>query len=817
MIYFCAQQNRRNLVMKHPSLNGIDFIEVAIDKTLGNSQLQLTLLKDGSKLNLSAEQIKVSGGNANTQITINQILPPNNLNPRLYTLLVKGCGDFSTYSLKLTANPNTEDPPPGIDPQLAEVNFSFKAGCSTSGDCLNPAVCGPAQNSKPDINYLARDYNGFVQTMLDRMAVLNPGWGETHAADLGVALVELLAYTADHLSYQQDAIATEAYLGTARSRISLRRHARLVDYWLDEGANARAWVFIRPAKTAPDPLSIPAKTYLFPGLPGVPAAIAPDSRLAAQLMDGSQLGFATLQNSLLYQEQNEMHFYTWSDTNCCLLKGSTQATLADNYSSLQVGSVLIFEEILGSTSGLPEDANPAHRWAVRLTKVQTKDYLNQPLIDPLSDPLKPQFLTLIQWDSTDALPFNLCISAQGKPNISVARGNIVPADQGIWQDWEDLGTVPTTVAVNTDCSCTNNGAPTATAKLRYFPRIAKSPLTFARSYDSKEAAKPATAFLQSDTVPQPQLHLKDDKNRIWSVLKELLSSNAAQTVAVAEIERDNSVFVRFGNGEYGMQPSEGTQFFAQYRTGNGSIGNLGRDALGHVLSNAAIAEVRNPLPAAGGRDPESMEHIRQHAPTAFMQQLRAVNEDDYGLMAAQNPAVAQARASLRWTGAWHTAFVSINPSSGQTANQTLLSEVNDLLDCYRLAGVDLQVEAAVIVGLHIGISICVSPEHFQSHVRDALLQRFTSGYQPDGSPGLLNPQNFNFGQTLYTSPFIATAQSVDGVISATMTLFERLDNPLSNVSSQGYLTLGRLELARCDNNPDRQDYGIFELYMDGGK
>ena len=57
-----------------------------------------------------------------------------------------------------------------------------------------------------------------------------PGWTERHAADLGVALVEILAYVADHLSYRQDAVATEAYLGTARSRISLRRHARLVDY-----------------------------------------------------------------------------------------------------------------------------------------------------------------------------------------------------------------------------------------------------------------------------------------------------------------------------------------------------------------------------------------------------------------------------------------------------------------------------------------------------------------------------------------------------------------------------------------------------------
>ena len=80
--------------------------------------------------------------------------------------------------------------------------------------------------------------------MLDRLALLVPDWRERNAADVGIALVELLAYVGDHLSYQQDAVATEAYLGTARRRVSSRRHARLVDYLMHDGCNARAWVHV---------------------------------------------------------------------------------------------------------------------------------------------------------------------------------------------------------------------------------------------------------------------------------------------------------------------------------------------------------------------------------------------------------------------------------------------------------------------------------------------------------------------------------------------------------------------------------------------
>ena len=83
--------------------------------------------------------------------------------------------------------------------------------------------------------------------MLDRLSLTVPGWTERSAADVGVTLVELLAYAADNLTYRQDAIATEAYLGTARRRVSVRRHARLVDYHLHEGCNARAWVHVEVA------------------------------------------------------------------------------------------------------------------------------------------------------------------------------------------------------------------------------------------------------------------------------------------------------------------------------------------------------------------------------------------------------------------------------------------------------------------------------------------------------------------------------------------------------------------------------------------
>ena len=61
----------------------------------------------------------------------------------------------------------------------------------------------------------------------------------------GVTLVEgSWPSVGDHLAYRQDVVITEAYLDTARLRTSVRRHARLVDYAMHDGVNARAWVAV---------------------------------------------------------------------------------------------------------------------------------------------------------------------------------------------------------------------------------------------------------------------------------------------------------------------------------------------------------------------------------------------------------------------------------------------------------------------------------------------------------------------------------------------------------------------------------------------
>jgi predicted phage baseplate assembly protein len=352
--------------------------------------------------------------------------------------------------------------------------------------------------------------------------------------------------------------------------------------------------------------------------------------------------------------------------------------------------------------------------------------------------------------------------------------------------------------------------------------LANQPLTFAVPYDTNVPADQmpsASSFLSpGPATAKPQITVKSDDGQIWQPTEDLLSKDSEYAGFIPEIEWDGTAHLRFGDGTYGEALTSGVSFAATYRTGNSSAGTVGRDGLAHVLmaGSAFITGVRNPLPAAGGVDPETMQHIVQVAPFAFQSQLRCVTAADYGTMAQTLGGVSQAQGALRWTGSWYTAFVSIDPTS--LWSTSLASEIKSGLDLLRMMGVDLVVEEAVFVGLNIGLDICVAPGYFRGDVYEALWQLLVTGDSCTGTPGMLDAANFQFGQTVYASPIIAVAQSVTGVASVTLATFERMDQPTPlGEAPPTQLLMGSVEIPCCNNDPNHADRGSLTLALDGGK
>ncbi|HMI93902.1 MAG TPA: hypothetical protein VK509_21155, partial [Polyangiales bacterium] len=559
MELICANDPRREAVRSLSGRNGLDYVEVDSDdrrvlRVFFLGALPKELARDRPGLE---RYLRIEGGERITDLRILDADPQGASNPErdsVLSLRLDRSGDFSSYTLRLTGVE-------GIDPRYEAASFSFVIGCPSELDCRPLEVCAPQLDETPPSHYLAKDYASFRQLMLDRLAVLMPAWSERHAPDLGITLVELLAYAADQLSYYQDAVATEAYLGTARQRISVRRHARLVDYALHEGCNARAWLHLHVSGKLELPadrvafvtgLSDPARDDSAPLSPEDLAALPAGSYEPYEPLLAPQIDTIALEPA-----HNEIAFYSWGRRECCLLKGATSASLLDGWRSssqgsdeperalqIAVGDVLIFEEVLGPLTGLAADADPARRCAVRVTRVERA-------VDPVypvafaaagteltagataSGNTLPTPVLEIEWHAQDALPFALCVSALGAApecayveRVSVARANVILVDHGRSLPPEDLGSVPQVNGAQC-CECEGQPQPTRRKAGRYRPWLSSAPVTHREALPS--AARAASSITVQDLRNAlPQVQLRDELGAAWHARRDLIASDAEE-------------------------------------------------------------------------------------------------------------------------------------------------------------------------------------------------------------------------------------------------------------------------------------------------
>ena len=847
MIYFCCDERRRAFVRDHGLVNGVDYNGIDFLEVLDNDApvasdrqrfLFVHFLKPLAAPPLTANNVLIQGGERTRGITVLAATIGTGDQANVFTVEVDKPGDYSIYTLRLVQDVNHAlrgsgggEPPLGFDPVLSAVSFSFKIECSSDFDCRTDQSCSVKPATEPEIDYLAKDYNSFRQLMLDRMSVLMPQWQERNAADLGVALVEVLAYVGDHLSYQQDAVGTEAYLDTARRRVSVRRHAKLVDYYMHDGCNARAWVQVQ---TDSDDVDLKKGTPLLTRVAGLLRDVInpqTDRDTLRQITAASPQVFETMADITLYSAHNEIEFYAWGEERCCLAEGATRATLKGKFPKLQPGDVLVFEEAAGPLTGDPADADPAHRHAVRLTIVEpSKDNL---VIDPTTG--NAQLLTEIQWHNDDALPFALCISTRTetsgyKENISVAHGNIVLADHGQTLKAEPLGTVRVadaslaSVSVSVSDRCADNAPVPVLPNFR--PRLKERPLTQAAPLRSSSSLSPARdpdasasgAFRWDMKDVLPAISLVDSNGGFWLPQRDLLSSDPFAEEFVTEVDDDGHATLRFGDDQYGLRPAPDVGFTATYRIGNGVSGNVGAESLAHILTNDnRVLSVRQPMSASGGSDFESIEHVRRIAPSAFRIQERAVTAEDYAEVAERHREVQQAAATVRWTGSWRTIFLTVDRLGGGPVDADFEQDMRLHLERFRMAGQDIEIDGPQFVPLEIELTVCVQPNYFRSDVKAALLQVFSNKILPDGQYGVFHPDKFTFAQPVYLSVLYAAAQKVEGVRFVTIEKFQRLGIDSRQALDAGVMQIGRLEIARLDNDPNFAERGVFRLTLEGGK
>ncbi|MGM9474522.1 putative baseplate assembly protein [Pseudarthrobacter sp. YS3] len=804
--------------------NGIDYVEVLPGPSLCVHFFgDVPLVRDPKHPHgLTPDNFVVRGGRRITGLRVLRLEIESSGDPErddCLRLRLDREGDFSTYRVCIVGVD-------GFDPRYMCADVTFRLDCAADLDCDTDDGCDDDDDAaEPEISYLAKDYATFRRLILDRLAVTMPDWRERHEADVGITLVELLAYAGDHLSYYQDAVGTEAYLQTARQRISVRRHVRLVDYYLHEGLNARAWVSVWTDSDTP---AVPRSELSFvtavPGLPDVPGnhrlLRSEDLRKAAP---GSYLVFEPVgdpdEEVTFRAAHSELRFYTWGEEECCLPSGTSSATLLDPDRALclEVGDVLVLEEVKGTRTGHPADADPTRRHVIRLRSVT-----------PATDELLGIDVVEITWSPADALPFALCLSVRLPApdctlvtDVSVARGNVLLVDHGEGVT-EPLDPVDGSTVVDA-CGCDGAVLESTPLPFRFTPVLGAGPLTFADPVDLRAPAAAAAVRDPRQGLPALALTSTTGPRSRWTPRPDLLTSGPDDRHVVVEVDDDGRAHLRFGDGELGKLPPVGATFAAAYRVGGGPLGNVGPDAITTMVLrtqtwSGADVRPRNPLPATGGTAPEPVAEAKLMAPDAFRERLRrAITAEDYATIAGGLPGVQSAAAELAWTGSWYEATVAVDELGADEAGPELLQRVGAGLDDVRRLGHDLAVEPARSVPVDLRVEVCVDPHHSRGVVKAAVLDVLGNRRLANGRLGLFHPDRLTFGTSVRTSQVVALVQAIPGVASVEVTRLRRLDRSDAGELDAGVLTVHNLEIARLSGDPSLPENGRLVLVMGGGR
>lgn len=834
----CTSDRRRELIEDSPLL-GIDFIEIdsdsrrrllvyLLEKSPGTSAPTANEIAGSVEL----DQIRFTGGIRRQLKAVELTSETDEFGIEHLVVVVEKLGDRSTYRLTIDDD--------RFDRKLNTVSFSFTATCPTIGDCEQGHVhCPPEEGPTPRIDYLAKDYATFRQLLIDHLDRSSPEWGGAHPADFTTAVLEVLAYEGDRLSYMQDVAANERTLATARLRESAVRHARLVDYHADDGSSSRAFLRVRVSGAVTIQPDARALTRVSdPNLRLTAGLTTEEANTAAQL---AAEAFAVMPRTRsrhvsdedrswnLDESLNTIPFHTWGEDECSLPAGTTEAVLSGDLTAvLHPNDFLGMGEIRGPADGdepgHARDADPEQVFFVRLIDVTAEP--GDDIVDPSGEPL-----TRVRWHPADALTRPLCIvDGHVDSPRAEAFGNVVLVEHGsaarqsldLPADFSDPDSQwPTVYRQKLDTNRLLVSRDDGEERACHWRR--RRPLTLeSEILDEAFATLPASHHLNPEPASgAARLDLFEQPDaESWTQVPNMLRSQNDDPHFVVEFDSDGSGWIRFGDGERGRRPAETpdatAEFEVKYWTGDAAAGNVAADTIAHIevdTDATSLLSVSNPLAAEGGRRPESIVSVKQEAPRSLRETERAVRPEDYAGFATELPEVQRARARFEWTGSWITVGVVADARGAVELSPEHKARLRRCLEDVRLAGYPVEVDPPVYVPIELGLGICVESAHDPYEVLAEVAAGLGSTCDSTGRPGFFHPDRLSFGQPIWLSDIVALASQVEGVASVRPHRFKRQYSTINALGS-GVIRMQRFEIARLDNDPAQPEHGTLRLELE---
>lgn len=285
-------------------------------------------------------------------------------------------------------------------------------------------------------------------------------------------------------------------------------------------------------------------------------------------------------------------------------------------------------------------------------------------------------------------------------------------------------------SVNSDIIGTSNGTAYQDFTLSYSPVIVDSIKIFIRTeYDIEE----------------------------WEKVDNFIDSDVSSKQYMIEVTDNDHVKVMFGSGYSGMiPPIYDNGISANYRIGGGVIGNVSLESITEIPSKpAVIIDTMNVEQVQVGRDKETIEEAKIHAPLSLRTLWRAVTLEDYENLLIQEFAndIIKVRAIAEEDRYTVSLYVLTNDKS-EDLPEEMKEKFLEFLDERKEIGYNLQMNPPTYENVGLTVNITTNKAY-----SNASLKSLVQGYLTD----TLYKGYFNFEESLVVSQITKQLMALPGV------------------------------------------------------
>jgi uncharacterized phage protein gp47/JayE len=309
--------------------------------------------------------------------------------------------------------------------------------------------------------------------------------------------------------------------------------------------------------------------------------------------------------------------------------------------------------------------------------------------------------------------------------------------------------------------------------------LKQGPLTYLPSSDPESgSAVQSTLFVNVNGV-------------LWTEKLTLAGSAPHDQVFTTTRDSSGKTTVVFGDGFNGARPASGiNNVHARYRKGLGSSGNLPAGAIQQLVDSLpGVQKVTNPLPSAGGGDPDNAAQVRLRAPASLRTFGRAISVPDYAAMALSYPGIG--KASAAWIARDPITMVplahpyvqlTVAAVNGSAIQGTVFAnKLRLFLDEHRDPNIPLRLQDFASIPIQVAAEVDINSHAPQQATLSRVHAALNPGLNPDGSFGFFAFDSLDFGQSIYLSALYTALQAIPGVDDVTVTTLRRSAEPPSTV------------------------------------